>query len=171
MTGSEALSSREAASYAALSAIPRQARAYQGRRAGIVSRFLAASIDFGVAATTLILGYGAWAATLFILPPREFHFPQPSGWGIFVGFHIVLVVYLMGAWWLTGRSYGQHLMGLRVVNRRSARLNVVVAFLRALLCSVFPVGLFWVAFSRSNRSVQDLIVRTSVIYDWRRNEK
>ena len=28
------------------------------------------------------------------------------------------------------------------------------------------IGLLWVALSRENRSVQDLVLRTSVVYDW-----
>ena len=31
---------------------------------------------------------------------------------------------------------------------------------------MFPLLLVWVAVSRHNRSVQDLVVGTSVIYDW-----
>jgi hypothetical protein len=31
---------------------------------------------------------------------------------------------------------------------------------------LFPILLLWVAVSRQNRSVQDLVLRTSVVYDW-----
>jgi hypothetical protein len=31
---------------------------------------------------------------------------------------------------------------------------------------VFPIGLLWCAVSTSRRSLQDIVVRTSVIYDW-----
>jgi uncharacterized RDD family membrane protein YckC len=57
-------------------------------------------------------------------------------------------------------------MGLRVVNLHGVLLRVPLAFLRAVFCVVFPVGLFWVAFSRENRSLQDVVLRTSVIHDW-----
>jgi uncharacterized RDD family membrane protein YckC len=53
-----------------------------------------------------------------------------------------------------------------VVNLHGGRLRVSVALLRAAFCVVFPVGLFWVAFSRENRSLQDIVFRTSVIHDW-----
>ena len=69
----------------------------------------------------------------------------------------VLTVYLTASW-STGRSYGQYLMGLRVVNLHGALLRVPLAFLRAVFCVVFPVGLFWVAFSRENRSLQDVVL-------------
>jgi hypothetical protein len=30
----------------------------------------------------------------------------------------------------------------------------------------FPIGLAWAIISRRNRSVQDVVLRTIVIYDW-----
>ena len=38
--------------------------------------------------------------------------------------------------------------------------------IRAALCVHLPLLLIWVAFSRQQRSVQDLIVGTHVVYDW-----
>jgi hypothetical protein len=40
------------------------------------------------------------------------------------------------------------------------------ALVRAAFCVVFAVGLFWVLISGANRSVQDVVLRTSVVYDW-----
>jgi hypothetical protein len=34
-----------------------------------------------------------------------------------------------------------------------------------MLCTLFPIGLLWVLVSRGNRSVQDLMLRTSVVYE------
>ena len=70
------------------------------------------------------------------------------------------------AWSSTGRTYGHHMMGLRVVGPHGDRLSPPRALLRAVLCVGFPIGLLWCAVSRSRRSVQDVLVRTSVIYDW-----
>jgi hypothetical protein len=41
-----------------------------------------------------------------------------------------------------------------------------LALVRAAFCVIFPIGLLWVLFSGQNRSLQDLVLRTSVIYDW-----
>ena len=41
------------------------------------------------------------------------------------------------------------------------------ALLRAALCVGFPIGLLWCAVSPSRRSLQDAVLRTSVVYDWR----
>ncbi|MDX6237576.1 MAG: hypothetical protein QOG10_2391, partial [Kribbellaceae bacterium] len=38
--------------------------------------------------------------------------------------------------------------------------------LRAAFCSLFPIGLFLCVGGREHRSLQDLVLRTSVIYDW-----
>ena len=40
------------------------------------------------------------------------------------------------------------------------------AVARAVLCLLFPIGLLWVVVSRRNASVQDLLVRSAVAYDW-----
>jgi uncharacterized RDD family membrane protein YckC len=53
-----------------------------------------------------------------------------------------------------------------VVNRKGHRLHPLPSFVRAVLYVIFPIGLFWVLISGHNRSLQDLVVRTSVIYDW-----
>ena len=58
------------------------------------------------------------------------------------------------------------MLGLRVVSSRDAGLPLWRAFVRAILCALFPIGLFWSAVSSRNESVQDLLVRTTVVYDW-----
>jgi uncharacterized RDD family membrane protein YckC len=35
-----------------------------------------------------------------------------------------------------------------------------------VLYVLFPAGLLWILASRRNASLQDLIVRTAVVYDW-----
>ena len=70
------------------------------------------------------------------------------------------------AWATTGRSYGGRLLGLRVVDSHGRRIRPLVALARALLCVFVPVVLFWVIISRENRSAADILLRTSVVYDW-----
>ncbi|MGH3367848.1 MAG: RDD family protein, partial [Nocardioidaceae bacterium] len=91
---------------------------------------------------------------------------------------VVLVVYLGVAWSLSGRTYGCLVMGVRVVDGRgrtagpwSSRLpprtvRLPRALLRALAYAVLPIGLLWCAVDRNGRSLQDVLLRTSVIYDW-----
>lgn len=110
--------------------------------------------------------YFGYAAIRFLLRPRSFTWPTPGVPLLVTLGTVLLVLYLAAGWSSTGRTVGKQLMGLRVVNLRGDRMRFVGAFGRSLLCVVFPIGLFWAAVSRENRSVQDLILRTSVVYDW-----
>lgn len=149
-----------------VSPLPREARPYQGQRAGLVSRFIAAAIDAGVVVLLLGLGYAGLAGFLFILSPRHFSFPDTSlVLSMAAGFS-VCVVYLTVCWWFSGRTYGDLVMGLRVVTVRGEGMGLAGSFGRALFCTLFPIGLLWTAVSRESRSAHDLVLRTSVIYDW-----
>jgi hypothetical protein len=52
-----------------------------------------------------------------------------------------------------------------VTDDRGGRLGWGRCATRAVLCTLFPIGLVWVLVSRENRSVQDVLLRTSVVYD------
>ena len=146
--------------------VPREARPYQGLRAGVVTRFIAGAIDAVVVVASLLGGYVAVNGLLFLLHPRDFRFSEASPLlSVSTGL-LVLVGYLCVAWSTTGRTYGCYVMGLRVVSRRGGRLRPHIALLRAVFCSLFPIGLFLCAGGRQHRSLQDFVLRTSVIYDW-----
>jgi uncharacterized RDD family membrane protein YckC len=147
--------------------IPAVAQPYQGRRAGLVSRLLASGVDGVVVVVILAAAYLGLVGAVFLLSPKSFSFPSPSVVFAVTGFLLVLTLYLTASWATTGRTYGDHVMALRVVNFRGRRLRWAGAFLRAVACALFPIGLLWVAVSRENRSVQDVLLRTSVVYDWR----
>jgi uncharacterized RDD family membrane protein YckC len=151
-----------------LSAIPPAARGLQGQRAGLVTRLLANTVDFCIAVLIVAAGYAGVAALRFLWNSRTFTFPAPSSAVLVVAGGAVMTVYLAACWTASGRTYGDHLLGLRVVGWRGRRLRPVGALLRAVLCVVFPIGLFWIALSRENRSAQDVLLRSSVVYDWSR---
>jgi uncharacterized RDD family membrane protein YckC len=151
-----------------LSTIPPAARVLQGRRAGLVTRLLANTVDFGIAVLIIAAGYAAVAAFRFLWNSRTFTFPAPGFGPLVVAGSVVMVLYLTACWTASGRTYGDHLLGVRVVGWRGRRLRPVGALLRAVGCVLFPIGLFWIAFSRDNRSAQDVLLRTSVVYDWSR---
>jgi uncharacterized RDD family membrane protein YckC len=150
-----------------VSTIPVEARPYQGLRAGIVTRVLANLIDVAVVTLVLVSGYVGWMAIRFLRGPTEFTLPpvSPLVTVILIGLW-VQGLYFGLAWMTTGRTYGDHVMGLRVVNARGRRLRPWGAAARAAFCVAFPIGLFFVVVNRKNRSVQDVVLRTSVIYDW-----
>ena len=146
--------------------VPAEARPYQGLRAGVITRTMAAVIDF---ATVLAALGGTWLALFglgFMLNPTDFAPPTYDTWVVLVAGAFYCLVYLTVAWATTGRTVGDHLLGLRVVNFRGERVRFIGALLRAAFCITFSIGLFWAAVSRQNRSVQDVVLRTSVIYDW-----
>ena len=147
-------------------AIPVEARPFQGQRAGVVTRTAANAVDFAVAVLIVTAGYLSWSALLFVIDAPGFTFPKPSFLLLLICGELVLFVYFTSAWATTGRTYGDHLMGLRVVNYRGERMRWAGAAVRAVFCLVIPIGLFWSAVSPTNRSLQDTVLRTSVIYDW-----
>jgi hypothetical protein len=147
------------------SIVPAHALPLQGRRAGIVTRVLADTVDAAVVAGFLTLGYVGVAAIRFLWRSWAFTWPTPSFLLVLVLGGITAVLYLTATWGTTGRSYGKHLLGLRVLGP-FGRLRLGGAFVRAVLCVVFPIGVGWVIVSRRNRSLQDVVLRTSVVYDW-----
>ena len=58
--------------------IPREARSFQGHRAGLVTRIAAGVIDVSVVTIALAACYLGVCAVLFLLDPRNFTIPAPS---------------------------------------------------------------------------------------------
>ena len=146
--------------------VPEEAKGFQGLRAGIVSRVAANIVDVIVIVITAFTLYMCVAAGKFMLNPRDFSFPAlKMGWFVVVC-GVLLFLYFAASWATSGRTIGDQLMGLRVVNHRGLILRWTGAVIRAAFCVAFPIGLFWALISRQNRSVQDVVLRSSVIYDW-----
>ncbi|MGZ8594734.1 MAG: RDD family protein [Actinomycetota bacterium] len=149
------------------SVLPPAAREVQGQRAGVATRTIVMVVDAAVVAAATGVAYLAWAAVRFMRRPVDFSWPTVAFGTVIVASVIVCVLYLTVTWSAAGRSVGKHLFGLRVVGRDGERLHLIRAFLRAVTCTLFPLLMYWAAISSQNRSVQDLVLRTSVIYDWR----
>jgi uncharacterized RDD family membrane protein YckC len=137
----------------------------RGTRAGLVTRSLANVADLVVVVLLVVGGYAAVAATRFLLSPTTFTFPAPRPSALLLIGLGVMAVYFAITWAVVGGTYGDRLLGLRVADDRGARLRWGRCVVRAVLCTVFPIGLLWVLVSGENRSVQDLLLRTSVVYD------
>jgi uncharacterized RDD family membrane protein YckC len=135
------------------------------RTAGIVTRTLAAVLDGGVVVAlmggTLVLVAGL----RFFVSPVAFRWPSPS-WPQSLAVGVLLAVaYLTVGWATSGRSLGGAVLGLRVRGMGGRPLGWLRSFVRAALCVVFPVGLLWCGVSRRRLSLQDLLLRTVVVYD------
>src|SRR4051812_12764355 len=99
--------------------IPQEARAFQGRRAGLVTRAAAACIDIAGVVLALIVAYLVYVVVVvFLVPPGGLQVPVPPPWLELVVFPVAITLYLTVCWHRGGRSYGGLVMGLRVVNRR-----------------------------------------------------
>jgi uncharacterized RDD family membrane protein YckC len=148
--------------------LPDEVRASQGHRAGLVSRTAAGLIDLVVAVTILAAGYLVVASASFVMRPRTFRWPSLGLAGLILALGAVVVVYLSAGWSTTGRTAGAQVMGLRVVGRDDHVLRGGRACIRAMACVLLPVGLLWCAVDRRARALHDVLLGTSVIYDWRR---
>ena len=153
-------------------ALPKGAASFQGERAGLVTRVLAAVIDvlvvFGI---VLLIAFAVWMFSFIFTPispgltaQGSRRIPPPIVL-VAIGYAIAFV-YFTVSWASSGRTIGNLVMGVRVIDYRGQRLAWWAAVLRSAFVIVFPLGLFWVIVSGANRSVQDVVLRTSVIYDW-----
>lgn len=142
-----------------------EVRGRLGRRAGIVSRLIADGIDL---VAVVVIGFVA----LFVLSvlaglfTRSFEFitfPQPVR-GVLAA--ALVIGYLGYGWGLEGRTLGKTAMGLRVVRDDGGDLSPMRGMVRAVLYFLVLPGILWAAVSGRNASLQDLVLGTSVVYDW-----
>src|SRR6478672_3096710 len=137
------------------------------RPAGIVTRVAAMGVDMAVVVIIGATLYFLVAGARLVWTPTTFEWPTAPFWGS-LGFELVLaVLYLAGSWAMTGRSYGDSLLGLRVLSSRRRIPGWSLSFVRAVFCVFVPVGVCCVAVSPGRRSIQDVVLRTMVVYDWR----
>lgn len=146
--------------------VPPGARPYQGANAGVATRVVAAAIDGVAVGLGLLAGYGGYVGLRLLLNPRGYQLPDPSAAAGTTAFLVVLVLYLSVLWATTGRTYGDHVMGITVVGGHGSRIGPVRALVRAVLYAVFPLGLLWCAISAKRHSLQDVVLRTQVVYAW-----
>jgi uncharacterized RDD family membrane protein YckC len=140
--------------------------AFQGRTAGIVTRVMAAVVDALVVVVLLVVVWAGIAAARFVTRPARFSVPSPSWTTVVSVSCAVSVVYLAAGWATSGRSCGDQLLGLRVVGLGAPRIGWLRSVLRAAAYVVFPIGLAWSIVDPKNRSLQDLLLGSRVVYDW-----
>lgn len=148
----------------------RDPQSLQGRRAGLISRIGAAVVDVLVVSLIVTGIYLTFVALVFAISPGTFTATALPSWLLIPLTGVVSLAYLTQGWSGTGRTYGCSLMGLRVVDGAGNKPGLRRSFLRAVSYLVFPAGLLWVASSATNRSLQDMLVGTQVVYDWAPHE-
>jgi uncharacterized RDD family membrane protein YckC len=143
----------------------RVAQELQGRRAGLVSRLAALVIDavvlvlIGIVALLVVAGVRALFTGELEVEISSDALRGPLATLLALG-------YFGYGWGLNGRTPGKVALGLRVVRQDGSDLPGVRGLVRAVLYFVFLPGILWSAVSRKNASLQDLVLRTAVIYDW-----
>jgi uncharacterized RDD family membrane protein YckC len=139
--------------------------------AGIVSRGVAAVVDLVVVGVIIGLLYLGLVLSRLLFDPTGFQLPALDVLFSTAAVLTVSALYLAASWAASGCTVGAVVMGLRVVGRRSERVPLAVAIVRAIACVLFPVGLLSVAIDRRRRSVQDILLGTRVVYVRRRGTK
>ncbi|MEP9413289.1 RDD family protein [Gordonia sp. VNQ95] len=135
------------------------------RPAGIVSRGIGAVVDVLVVVVVMGGMYVGFIVARLIYNVQGFSLPETNPFFTVGAFVLVSLLYLTSCWAVSGRTAGSVVMGLRLVSRKGKpRVRPSVAFVRALICVFFSVGLLWVAVDRNRRSAADLVVRTRVMY-------
>lgn len=148
------------------SKVPPEARSFQGHRAGFITRVLANLIDLAVVAAVLLVLYLGLALLRFVVSPTGFSTADLTLGGLVAAAASVGWLYLTGSWAGTGRTLGARVLGIRVVGFHGRVMRLPGAAARAALCLAFMPGLLWVIISQENRSLQDTVLRSSVIHDW-----
>ncbi|MDQ1633343.1 MAG: hypothetical protein QOJ32_152 [Frankiaceae bacterium] len=149
-------------------ALPEAFLPYRGQPAGVISRSLAGGVDLALVVTVGVSMYLGYSGLRFLWNPRDFHFGSLHWLVAVVVEGTLLAVYLTACWATSGRTYGDRVLALRVTDANGDRLHVVHALARAVLCVVIPLGLFLSALTATKRSLSDVLLRTTVRYDWER---
>jgi uncharacterized RDD family membrane protein YckC len=132
----------------------------------MVTRTIAGVVDAVVVLLVVTVGLLSVNGLSFVLDPQGFRVMGASQEVLVQVALGTAIIYLAGTWTVMGRSYGCRLMGLRIVDRRGRSPRLTRALLRATFCVLFPLGLLWCVVGRSRKSVQDLVLGTTVVYDW-----
>lgn len=146
-----------------------RAAALQGQNAGFVSRAVADVIDFFVAQAIFfgtMLGVGLLR---YILGTNDrIAAWQPAPVAVVATQYVLLVLVFTIGWGGGGRTLGKGILGLRVTRADGTPLGFLQALLRGLVCAAAPWILGFVALSRKNRGIHDVVLGTRVTYDWAR---
>lgn len=143
------------------------ARELQGKRAGIASRITADAIDWGIVVAIYVGILICIALVEYFVGSGHFDVPRPPAAVTITVEWVIAVLYLTAGWTGTNRTVGKSVMGLRVVTNGAQLLRPRRAFLRSLICATLgAITLAWVVVSKRRAGIHDIVVRTSVVYDW-----
>lgn len=144
-----------------------RARAMRGRRAGLITRLIADAIDLAIVAALLFGALVAAGVVMYMLGDGRFRLPHGGPLLTAIAYPVTEIAYLSFMWGSRGRSFGKDLLGLRVLQGDGRRLRPLRSLGRAVFVTFLGgPSLLWVAVSRRNLAVHDIVLRTAVVYDW-----
>jgi uncharacterized RDD family membrane protein YckC len=141
-------------------------RQLQGLRAGFISRAVASGADVVLVLCVYVVGVVLVSIAWDLFVSNSISVAAPPHWLNELLLWILLVVYLTGGWWSTGRTLGKQVLGLRVARSDGRPLGFWRALFRAVLCASFFPALLLALVNRRNRALEDVAFGTVVTYDW-----
>jgi uncharacterized RDD family membrane protein YckC len=109
----------------------------------------------------------AIGVVMYMLGNGRFRLPTSGPLRSAAGYSVLEIVYLSVMWGADGQSYGKRILGLRALERGGGHLGPIRAFARAVFVTFLGgPSLLWVAVSRRNLAVHDIVLRTAVVHDW-----
>ena len=141
----------------------------EGQYAGIVSRFVAFTIDVFVIAALFAIGGRVLEYVIGVLLRHPFAFSD-----VRIVPEIVLAcwafVYLAYPLAASGRTFGMAVVGLRAVRRDGSELGGWHAVVRVLAFPLsfvlFGFGFLLILLTRDRRALHDLIAGSAIVYAW-----
>lgn len=141
----------------------------QGHYAGAVSRLVAFAADVGIVWLGFTVGAAAVSLGGQFFTGHAFSFDKHQ-----TASAVVLVAwgfaYFAYQWSLGGKTVGNALLGVQVVQADGAPLPARKAVLRTLVLPLsflfFGLGLLGIVVQRERRALHDLIAGTAMVYDW-----
>lgn len=140
-----------------------------GYYAGVVSRALAATLDFAIAIgifTAMLAGFDLLSRVVFgasIAGSR-------SGPAYVVALVTWAFLYMWGSLAVAGRTIGKGIVGLRVVKADGSAMTVRQALVRTIAYpisfAILGLGLVGIVIGRHHRALHDRLAGTAVVYDW-----
>jgi uncharacterized RDD family membrane protein YckC len=141
----------------------------QGHYAGLVSRLVAFVLDILFIWALYTLGAAGLSLASQLLTGHTFNLDDHQLAGA-----VVLVVwgfvYFAYQWSLNGKTLGDAVLGIQVVQAAGAPVRPRQAVIRTLVLPLsfafFYVGILMIVVQRERRALHDLIAGTAVVYDW-----
>jgi uncharacterized RDD family membrane protein YckC len=136
---------------------------------GFVSRFVGYVVDLGVSTGIFMLALAAASFAASLVTGHAINWSR-GNIGVAIALAAWEFVYYAYSWAAAGKTFGMALLGVRVVRRDGADVDVPHAIIRTL---AFPLsfllcglGFAGILLGRERRALHDVIADTAVVYTW-----